>query len=46
MDAKCSNQIKLLFDSIDINGDGHLTVQELTVFAEDLGLELIVWFYL
>ena len=37
VDAKCTNQVKLLFDSIDTNGDGHLTVSELTVFASDLG---------
>ncbi len=37
VDTKCTKQIQLLFDSIDINGDGHLTVNELTVFARDLG---------
>ena len=37
VDSKCTKQIKLLFDSIDTNGDGHLSVQELAVFASDLG---------
>ena len=34
---KCENQIQLVFNSIDRNHDGKLSVQELTEFALELG---------
>ncbi len=46
MDVQCINQIKLLFDSIDANGDGHLSVQELTAFASGLGYGMKYLYYI
>ena len=46
VDVQCINQIKLLFDSIDANGDGHLSVQELTAFASGLGYGMKYLYYI